>query len=166
MSDGNSWQNVRVFPFEFTTAQNLIGFGPEYVATYSCNDCGYYGPQGGGLHPYAWTRTPNPNCTVTDPLWALLNGKNITKKCLTLIDQTGCEPLYQYLANCTSSSTTQAPSTTLAPSTTQAPPSSTQAPPSTTQAPPTESPPPTEAPTMISRRSRRRHDDDGGDNQQ
>lgn len=88
---------VYVHPFEYVRNSRIIGTGAEFVASYSCDECGFYGTQDGGMHPVIWARAPQPNCTVTDPIWKLLSSKNISREAISLTDFEECQMLYDYL---------------------------------------------------------------------
>lgn len=74
-----------------------MGYVANSIVSYTCNECGYYGTQDGGLKPFVYTKEQLPNCTVTDPIWALLASRNISKDSVPLIDQSDCQQLNDYL---------------------------------------------------------------------
>lgn len=87
-----------VYPVEYLTSHQMMAVGEGYFVSFSCSECGYYGREGAGIHPYAYTRASQPNCTMTDPIWKQLAAKSIPISALTLIDQSGCQKLYDFVA--------------------------------------------------------------------
>lgn len=98
-SDGWTTVMIRIFPLQYTTGLELMLSGEGYMVIYSCSACGLYGTQDSGLHPYIYTRLPAPNCTFTEPIWQQLAEKQVPKGDFVLTDQTGCQVLYDYIAN-------------------------------------------------------------------
>lgn len=97
--DGATTVMLRVYPLQYATNLQLMLSGDGFMVVYSCSACGLYGTQDSGLHPYIFTRLPGPNCTFTEPIWQQLADMQVPKGDFVLTDQSGCQALYDYVAN-------------------------------------------------------------------